>query len=76
LPLLQGNFQGTFIGPFHTLRTAPSLEVEQVITDCIDHIDRAVRAAQSYSAESGDLFAPGADEQETPPNERPRAWRR
>ena len=52
-------------------------EIEQVLTECIDHIDRSVRAAQSYSDQTEDIFAPGTeDDGGIPPRDWTRAWRR
>ena len=49
-------------------------DIETVLTDCLDHIDAAVRAARSYCQETEDLFAPGPDD--THDNVPPAAWGR
>jgi hypothetical protein len=51
-------------------------EVERVLTECVDHIDRFLQSAGAYSAETEDIFAPGADDDTTPPADWPRVWRR
>ena len=52
-------------------------EIEQVLTDCIDQIDRSLQTARSYSDETEDIFAPGVDNDTTvPPNLWPRIWTR
>jgi hypothetical protein len=52
-------------------------EIEQVLIDCIDHIDRWLQTARSYSDETEDIFAPGTNDDTTvPPNQWPRTWRR
>ena len=52
-------------------------EIEQVLTDCIDIIDRSVQAAHRYSDQTEDIFAPGAEDDTTvPPTHWARNWRR
>jgi hypothetical protein len=52
-------------------------EIEQVVIECIDHIDRAVRTARSYADETEDIFTPGTDDDAgLPPNLWPRSWAR
>ena len=53
-------------------------DIETVLTDGLDHIDAAVRAARSYSEETEDVFAPGADDthDNVPPAAWGRTWRR
>jgi hypothetical protein len=51
-------------------------EVERVLTECVDHIDRFLQSAGSYSADTEDIFAPGPDDDTTPPADWPRMWRR
>jgi hypothetical protein len=52
-------------------------EIEQVLVDCIDHINRSLQTARSYSDETEDIFAPGTNDDTTvPPNQWPRIWRR
>jgi hypothetical protein len=51
-------------------------DIEEVLTACIDSIDRSVQAALSYSDQSEDIFAPGPDTDTTiAPNAWVRAWR-
>lgn len=51
-------------------------DIEQVLVDCIDQIDRALRTARSYSGETEDIFAPGTKDDATlPPNLWPSIWR-
>jgi hypothetical protein len=61
--------------------TNPSLraisEIEKVLVECIDHIDRALQTARSYSDETEDIFAPGTNDDTTvPPNQWSRIWAR
>ena len=52
-------------------------EIEQILTDCIDHIDRSLQTARRYADEAEDIFAPGTDDDTTvPPNQWPRIWTR
>lgn len=52
-------------------------EIEQVVTACIDHIDRTVRSARSYADKTEDIFEPGPeDDRGLPPNQWPRIWTR
>jgi hypothetical protein len=50
-------------------------EIEQVLIECIDQIDRALQSARSYADETEDIFAPGADDEGMPPHLWPRIWR-
>jgi hypothetical protein len=52
-------------------------ELERILRECIDHIDRMLYAALGYSEDTEDLYAPGTDEDEgVPPREWTRRWRR
>ena len=52
-------------------------EIEQVLIDCIDHIDRALQSARRYAGETEDIFEPGPDDPATvPPSQWPRIWTR
>ncbi len=52
-------------------------EIEQILTDCIDHIDRWLQTARRYADETEDIFAPGTgDDITVPPNQWPRIWMR
>jgi hypothetical protein len=52
-------------------------EIEQVIIDCIDDIDRSLQTARRYVHETEDIFAPGTDDDAAvPPNQWPRTWMR
>jgi hypothetical protein len=52
-------------------------EIERILTECVDAIDRCVRAAGSYADATEDVFAPGTDDDRTvPPAEWARTWRR
>jgi hypothetical protein len=51
-------------------------EIEQVLIDCIDHIDRTLQTARSYVDETEDIFEPGTNDDHTvSPNQWPRFWR-
>src|SRR5262249_24719732 len=60
--------------------TNPSLqaigEIERILTDCIDHIDRSLQTARRYADGAEDIFAPGTDDTTVPPNQWPRIWTR
>ena len=57
----------------HSLRAIG--EIEQVLIDCIDHIDRSLQSARRYADETEDIFKPGADDDTgVPPNQWPRTW--
>jgi hypothetical protein len=52
-------------------------EIEQVLIDCIDQIDRSLQTARNYSDDTEDIFAPGTNDDTTvPPNLWPRFWTR
>jgi hypothetical protein len=52
-------------------------EIERVLIDCIDHIDRTLQTARSYADETEDIFEPGTNDDTTvSPNRWPRNWRR
>lgn len=52
-------------------------DIEHVLAACIDRIDHNVQAALSYSDQTEDIFAPGADDDTTvAPNAWARNWRR
>jgi hypothetical protein len=52
-------------------------EIEQVLIDCIDHINRWLQSARSYADQAEDIFEPGTNDDATvPPNQWPRNWRR
>jgi len=52
-------------------------EIERVITDCIDDIDRYLQSARRYTDQAEDIFAPGTDDDAAvPPNQWPRTWMR
>src|SRR5216684_1569760 len=45
-------------------------EIERVITDCIDDIDRYLQSARRYTDQAEDIFAPGTDDDAAvPPNQ-------
>ena len=51
-------------------------EIERILTECIDAIDRHVRAARGYAEATEDIFAPGTeDDGAVPPTEWARTWR-
>jgi len=50
-------------------------QIEQLLIDCIDQIDRALQSARSYAGEIEDIFAPGTNDDTTvPPNRWPNIW--
>jgi len=50
-------------------------EIEQVIIDCIDDIDRSLQTARRYADETEDIFAPETDDDAmVHPNQWPRTW--
>ena len=53
-------------------------DIQLVLTDCIDRIDAAVRAARSYADGDENMFTPGDDPPETtvPPADWTRGWGR
>lgn len=52
-------------------------ELERAITECVDTVDRFLRAARGYHDTTEDIFAPGTDKDATvPPAEWPRTWQR
>ncbi|HEY7238673.1 MAG TPA: hypothetical protein VH600_05855 [Burkholderiales bacterium] len=52
-------------------------ELERILRECIDQIERMLRAAQSYSEDTEDLYAPGTDDDDgVPPRDWTRRWRR
>jgi hypothetical protein len=52
-------------------------EVEQVLIDCIDHIDRWLQSARRYAEDTEDIFEPGSNDSATmPPNQWPLIWMR
>jgi hypothetical protein len=52
-------------------------EIEQVLVDCLDHIDRSLQTARRYADETEDIFAPGtSDDTTVPPNLWTRIWTR
>jgi hypothetical protein len=52
-------------------------EIEQVLIDCIDHIDRWVQSARRYADEAEDILEPGANDNPTvPPKQWPDVWTR
>ena len=52
-------------------------EIEQIIIDCIDDIDRTLQTARRYTDQTEDIFAPGTDDDTTaPPHQWPRMWMR
>jgi len=52
-------------------------EIEQVLTDCIDYIDRWLQTTRRYADGTEDIFAPGTEDDTTvPPNQWPRIWSR
>jgi hypothetical protein len=52
------------------------MEIERAITECIDSVERFLRAARNYHDTTEDIFAPGTDEDPgVPPTQWPRLWR-
>lgn len=52
-------------------------EIEQVLIDCIDHVDQSLETARRYTDETEDIFGPGTNDDATvPPNQWPRVWTR
>ena len=52
-------------------------DIERVIVECIDDIDRSLRAARSYSDQTEDIYAPGTEGDDAiPPRHWTRTWRR
>lgn len=50
-------------------------DIEKVLIDCIDNIDRALHTARSYSDDTEDIFAPGTkDDASVPPHRWPNIW--
>jgi hypothetical protein len=59
----------------HSLRAIG--EIEQVVIDCIDQIDRSLQTARSYADETEDIFEPTTNDETTvSPNQWPRIWTR
>jgi hypothetical protein len=52
-------------------------EIERIVVECIDEIDRSLRTARNYSDQTEDIYAPGSEgDVGTPPRHWTRTWRR
>jgi hypothetical protein len=52
-------------------------DMERIIVECIDEIDRSLQTARNYSDQTEDIYAPGTEgDVGTPPRHWTRTWRR